>query len=71
MSKKFKSLRARLFFTLCIVVFVIIMFFIIVNNIVLSTFFYYSKVNDIKNVYQQINQLDINKDNEKVLEEIC
>ena len=71
MSKKFKSLRARLFFTLCIVVFVIIMFFIIVNNIVLSTFFYYSKINDIRNVYEQISQLDLGKDNEKVLEEIC
>lgn len=71
MSKKFKSLRVRLFFTLCIVVFVIIMFFIIVNNIVLSTFFYYSKVNDIRNVYEQISQLDIDKDNGKLLEEIC
>lgn len=71
MSKKFKSLRARLFFTLCIVVFVIIMFFIIVNNIVLSTFFYYSKVNTIKDVYYQIQNMDMSQNNEKVLEKIC
>ena len=69
MNIRLKSLRARLFFTLCIVVFVIISFFIIVNKIVLSTYFYYIKVDDFQKVYSEIYNME-NNFNEKILEKI-
>lgn len=51
----FKSVRMRLFITLCMVIIFIIVFLIIINNIVLETFYLYSKTNTIKNLYQKIN----------------
>ncbi|MGN1299670.1 MAG: ATP-binding protein [Candidatus Scatovivens sp.] len=71
MSKKFKSLKTRLFFTLCIVVCVIIAFFIIVNNILLSSYFYHIKVNDFKDTYYKIDNLNFEELNNEVLEKIC
>ena len=39
----FKSIRAKLFITLCIVIGMIIAFFVIINNTVLETLYYTSK----------------------------
>ncbi len=51
----FKSIRFKLFITLCLAVVIIIAFLIILNNIVLETFYLYSKQKDLMNVYQSIN----------------
>ena len=39
----FKSIRAKLFLTLCIVIVMIIAFFVIISNAVLETLYYTSK----------------------------
>ena len=56
MKKIFQSVRAKLFFTLCIVVFMIIAFLVIINNAVLESFYYYSKKNAALDVYNYINE---------------
>ncbi len=57
MKKKFwKSVRVKLFLTLCVVIGMIIAFFIIINNTVLETVFYYSKKNASLSVYDFINK---------------
>lgn len=55
MNKIFKSVRAKLFITLCIVVLMIISFLIIVNNVVLETIYYYSKKDVSLDTYTYIN----------------
>jgi len=55
MKKKFKSVRTKLFITLCIVVLMIIAFLIIVNNVVLETIYYHSKKEASLNTYEYIN----------------
>ena len=55
LKNSFKSVRIRLFVTLCTVIIFIIVFLILINNIVLETFYLYSKTNTIKNLYQKIN----------------
>lgn len=56
MKKKFwKSVRVKLFLTLCVVIGMIIAFFIIINNTVLETVYYYSKKNASLSVYDFIN----------------
>lgn len=52
----FKSVRAKLFLTLCVVVFMIIGFFIIISNAVLETLYYYSKKEAVLNTYTFINE---------------
>ena len=70
MSKKFKSLKNRLFFTVFIVVVVIILFFIVVNKVLLETFHYKARVNELLNtsieIEEKIDSLDTNN-----LEKIC
>ena len=57
MKKKFwKTVRVKLFLTLCVVIGIIIAFFIIINNAVLETVYYYSKKNASLSVYDFINQ---------------
>ncbi len=53
--KKFKSIQLRLFLSLSIVVCLIIIFLIIVNSFILESFYLYSKINNLENVYTQIN----------------
>lgn len=53
---KFKSVRIKLFSSLCIVVILIVLFLIIINNVVLESFYMYSKVKTIKTAYEKINQ---------------
>ncbi len=55
-----KSVRIKLFLTLCIVVLIIISFLIITNNFVLETFYFYNKERSIFEVYHKINDYYIN-----------
>jgi len=56
LKNRFKSVRMKLFFSLCIVVILIVLFLIIINNVVLESFYLYSKTESIKSVYHKINQ---------------
>ena len=56
MKKIFKSVRAKLFLTLCIVIFMIIAFLVIINSAVLESFYYYSKKNVTLDTYEFINE---------------
>lgn len=52
---KFKSVRFKLFFTMCVVILVIILSLVLINSIVLENFYIYSKIATIKQVYQKVN----------------
>ena len=54
-KEKFKSVRVRLFVSLCIVVAIIVMFLIIINNVALESFYLYSKIKNVKLAYEKIN----------------
>ena len=56
MKNIFKSVRAKLFFTLCIVIIMIIAFLVIINNSVLESFYYYSKKNASLAAFFYINE---------------
>lgn len=56
LKNRFKSVRTKLFVSLCIVVILIILFLIIINNVVLESFYLYSKTESTKAIYQKINQ---------------
>lgn len=62
-KNKFKSIRVKLFLTLCIVVVIIMAFLIITNNFVLETFYLYSKQKNLMSVYNEINSYYANKNN--------
>lgn len=62
---KFKSVRFKLFFTMCVVILVIILSLILINSIVLENFYIYSKTATIKQVYQKVNNY-YNTDNPNV-----
>ena len=51
----FKSVRFKLFFTMCIIITVIVLCLIAINNIVLESFYLYSKTQTVKEVYDKIN----------------
>jgi len=55
LTKPIKSVRGKLFFTLCIVVLSIILFLIIVNSFVLEKYYQYAKSNQLKIVHNMIN----------------
>lgn len=52
----FKSVRIKLFSTLCIVILMIIGFFVIINNVMLETIYYYSKNNAVLEAYDFVNE---------------
>lgn len=54
-ADRLKSVRIRLFLTLCTVIVIIIFFLILINNLVLETFYMYSKTNTVKELYNKIN----------------
>ena len=56
LKNKFKSVRMKLFLSLCIVVTLIILFLIIINNVVLESFYLFSKTKDLKLSYEKINK---------------
>lgn len=74
-----KSVRVKLFFTLTITVMVIIFVLIILNNFVLESFYIYSKEQNLKSVYTNLNdyyqknstQTEIDEQLEAKLEEIA
>ena len=55
LKKKTKSVKFKLFFTMCIVITIIVGCLVIANNVVLETFYLYSKTNTVKGVYENIN----------------
>ena len=55
LTKPIKSVRGKLFFTLCIVVLSIILFLIIVNSFVLEKYYQYAKSNQLKIVHNMLN----------------
>ena len=69
-KEKLKSVRVRLFITLCVVIMFLVLCLITINSLVLENFYMYSKTKTIKEVYQKINQyyenpnLDYNLENE-------
>lgn len=56
LKKIFKSVRAKLFITLCIVIIMIIAFFVIINNAVLEALYYYRKQEASLDTYEYINE---------------
>lgn len=50
-----KSVRAKLFITLCIVIVLIVSLLILINNVVLGKYYLYNKTRVMKHIYQQIN----------------
>ncbi len=60
-KNKFKSIRVKLFLTLCVVVVIIIAFLILTNNFVLETFYLYSKQKNLVILYNKINDYYTNQ----------
>ena len=56
LKKVFKSVRAKLFLTLCVVILMLIGFFIIINNAVLEALYYYNKKESTLETYNYINE---------------
>ena len=54
-TKPIKSVRGKLFFTLCVIVLSIILFLIIVNSFVLEKYYQYAKSSQLKSVFNMIN----------------
>ena len=54
-KNNFKSVRFKLFFTMCIIIAVIVLCLIGINNVVLESFYLYSKTNTVRDVYDKIN----------------
>ena len=52
---KIKSVRFKLFSTMCAVIVIIVACLIAANNLVLETFYLHSKTESVKEVYQKIN----------------
>lgn len=50
-----KSIRVKLFLSLCTTIIVTIIFLVIINNIVLETFYIYNKKDSVKNIYEDLN----------------
>ena len=70
-KKSVKSVRLKLFFTLCMVITTIVLILVLVNNVVLEKFYLYNKTKVMKHIYQQINESYNNKvDNTKIEESL-
>ena len=72
MSKKLqksKSIRIKLFTSLCIVIVLTILFLVIINNLVLETFYIYNKKEVVKDLFEQINEKYNNSVSEEEIEE--
>ena len=66
----FKSIRTKLFFSLCAIVVAIIVSLILMNNFVLRQFYEYNKEKQLEIVYNIINNYYNNNEEEKMLEEL-
>lgn len=54
-KEKLKSVRAKLFLTVCAVIALIILLLVLINSVVLEKFYIYSKVGTVRNIYNDIN----------------
>ena len=69
--QKSRSIRIKLFLSLCIVIIVTIIFLIIINNIVLETFYIHNKKDTVKILYEELNEkYNDNVSNEEIMEYI-
>ena len=59
----FKSIRNKLFASLCIIVLLIISILILLNNFVLGKYYLYNKKNNLKIAYNVINEMYNNSEN--------
>ena len=67
--QKSKSIRIKLFASLCVVIILTILFLIIINNIVLETFYIYNKKDTAKTIYESINDKYVSGASEEEIEE--
>ena len=67
--QKPKSIKSKLFLSLCIVIVITIIFLIIINNIVLEAFYIYNKKDIEKNLYEQINEMYNNNESSDSIRE--
>ena len=63
----FKSIRNKLFASLCVIVLLIITFLIILNNFVLGKFYLYNKKKNLKVAYSSINELYNDENSEETI----
>jgi len=68
-----KSVRTKLFLTICIIIVIIILFFVIVNNAVIEKYYYYKKYTDSLEAYEFINNeiKDFSEDEKETLDRMC
>ena len=70
-KNNFKSVRFRLFFTMCLVIAVIVLCLVAINNIVLESFYLYSKTRTVRDLYAKINNYyNSNNSNSSIEEEL-
>ncbi len=73
-NEKWKSVRVKLFLTVCVVIVLIILLLVLINSVVLEKFYIYSKVETLKQIHSEINQYykddDIQNNQEKLEEKI-
>ncbi len=55
-KEKLKSVRFKLFITMCIVITIIVLCLIVANSVVLETFYLYAKTETVRKVYQQVEK---------------
>ena len=53
--KNLKSVRIKLFFTICVVIALVIILLVLTNNVVLEKFYLYNKTKIMKHIYEEIN----------------
>ena len=54
-TRIFKSIRTKLFLSLCVIVILIVISLILLNNFVLGKFYLYNKKESLKNAFETIN----------------
>src|SRR5574344_2450583 len=55
-NDKLKSIRVKLFLTLCVIIVLAVLLLVLINSVVLEKFYIYSKARTVKQVYDEINQ---------------
>ena len=69
-----KSVKTKLFLTICFVVLVIILFFVVVNSVLLEKYYYYKKEQSSIKLYEYLNEnlkKEFNKEIEDELMKLC
>ena len=71
LKKNLKSVRFKLFLTLCIVIAIIVFCLVMINSVVLEFFYLYSKTRTVRDVYSRINNYyNLDGDNNNLEEEL-